>query len=681
MKTAASILALLVTVTRFVTAAPATVPADADTTLREDVPNANLGAGTSLQAGRIDTTGNRARALLSFNVAAVVPPGATITRARLALSAIDAPPLPQSAQAFEIRRVLRPWSEEAQAGAQGGTASTNDATWSHRFYPNTGWAGPGGAIGSDFAAATSGEFLVADAGRYTIDSTQQMVADVQTWLDNPERNYGWGLLGKVESVPQTLRTFAAREDSARAPALEIEFTVATPGNATTAEYDVVFNATWSSTSHPTDFPAGAHWSGLVGGSHDNRVEFWHPGRTSSTGIQNVAELGSKTALLSEVNTAIAAGTANRTLSGAGISGGAGTATLRFQIDRTHPLVTLVSMIAPSPDWFAGVRGLPLIENGRWVQSKTVALVPWDTGTDSGATFTSPDSVTTPRGVLTRIVTPPLATNGVAPPMGTFTFTLVRTIPGPTYGNISTRLPVGTGENVGIGGFIVSGPSPKKVIIRAIGPTLPVPGALADPVLELHKPDGSVLSNDDWRKTQQDEIIASGIPPANNLESAIVATLDAGAYTEIVRGKDGGTGIGLVEVYDLDPTADSKLANISTRGFVGAGENVMIGGTIVVGSSPATTLVRAIGASLTKASIVDALPDPILELHDGQGTLIASNDNWKDSQQADITPTSLTPSDDRESAILRSLAPGAYTAIVRGKNGLTGIALVEAYQLQ
>ena len=147
-------------------------------------------------------------------------------------------------------------------------------------------------------------------------------------------------------------------------------------------------------------------------------------------MQLMAELGGKTTLLAEVNAALAAGTANRTLSGNGISGGAGTTTLRFQIDRTHPLVTLVTMIAPSPDWFAGVRGLPLIENGQWVQSKTVALFPWDTGTDSGATFASANFVSNPRGVITRIVTPPLGTNGYAPPMGTFTFTLVRIVPAP-----------------------------------------------------------------------------------------------------------------------------------------------------------------------------------------------------------------------------------------------------------
>lgn len=506
-----------------------------------------------------------------------------------------------------------------------------------------------------------------------------MVADVQAWLDTPERNYGWALLSKDESATQIARTFAAREASAGTPSLEIEFTLAKP--EARAEYDVVFKATWSATTHPTDFPAGAHWSGLVGGLHDNRVEFWRPARSSSVGIQNVAEFGSKTALLDEVNRAIASGTANRTLSGAGISGGSGTSSLRFQIDRTHPLVTLVTMVAPSPDWFAGVRGLPLIENGQWVQSKTVSLIPWDAGSDSGATFASPDFVTNPRGVVTSIVTPPLATNGSAPPMGTFTFTLVRIVPAPKFANVSTRLSVGTGDNVPIGGFIVTGTAPKKVIVRALGPSLPVAGAVADPVLELHRADGSVVSNDNWRRDQQDEIIATTIPPANDLESAIVATLDPGAYTAVVRGKGDGTGIGLVEAYDLDQAVDSELANISTRGFVGAGDNVMIGGTIIAGSYPATTLLRAIGPSLTNTGVTNALQDPALELHDGQGNLIATNDNWKDSQQADITATTIPPADDRESAILQSLAPGHYTAIVRGKSNSTGVALVEAYQLR
>jgi hypothetical protein len=252
----------------------------------------------------------------------------------------------------------------------------------------------------------------------------------------------------------------------------------------------------------------------------------------------------------------------------------------------------------------------------------------------------------------------------------------------TLGNISTRLRVETGNNVLIGGFIVTGTQPKKVIVRAIGPSLSslFTGVLADPVLELHGPGGfSTITNDDWRSTQQAEIIATGIPPTNDLESAIVATLPANnaAYTAIVRGLNNGTGIGVVEAYDLDRAVDSKLANISTRGLVQTGNNVMIGGMIVQGQNSLRVIVRAIGPSLPLAG---ALGDPTLELHDGNGALIAANDNWRSDQEAEIIATTIPPSNDLESAIVRNLAPGNYTAIVRGVNNTIGVALVEAYNL-
>jgi hypothetical protein len=253
-------------------------------------------------------------------------------------------------------------------------------------------------------------------------------------------------------------------------------------------------------------------------------------------------------------------------------------------------------------------------------------------------------------------------------------------------NISTRLNVQTGDNVLIGGFIVTGADPKKVIVRAIGPSLGmagVSGALADPTLELHEPDGTVVTNDNWKDTQEAEIVATTIPPTNDLESAMVATLAPGAYTAIVSGKNGGTGVGLVETYDLDQAAASQLANISTRGFVETGDNVMIGGFIVGGGGGgnATVIVRAIGPSLGTAGVSGALADPTLELHDSNGAIIASNDNWKDTQEAEIEAAQLAPADDRESAIEATLAPGAYTAIVRGKDNGTGVGLVEAYNLQ
>jgi hypothetical protein len=255
-------------------------------------------------------------------------------------------------------------------------------------------------------------------------------------------------------------------------------------------------------------------------------------------------------------------------------------------------------------------------------------------------------------------------------------------------NISTRMNVGTDENVLIGGFIVIGTDPKKVIIRAIGPSLAdmdVPDALADPILELHMSDGSVVTNDNWRDSQEQEIIDSTVPPSNNLESALVATLPSSVtgigYTAIVRGKNNGTGVGLVEVYDLDQAANSQLANISTRGFVDTGDNVMIGGFIVGGASSTTVLVRALGPSLVDDGVANPLLDPTLELHDFNGAQIAFDDNWKDSQQAEIEATTIPPTDDHEAAILSDLNPGAYTAIVRGKNNTTGVGLMEVYNLQ
>ena len=222
-----------------------------------------------------------------------------------------------------------------------------------------------------------------------------------------------------------------------------------------------------------------------------------------------------------------------------------------------------------------------------------------------------------------------------------------------------------------------------MIVRAIGPSLGaagVSGALADTVLELHEPNGTVITNDNWRDTQEAEIIATTVPPSNDLESAIVATLEPGNYTAIVSGKNGGTGIALVEAYDLDSTVDSQSANISTRGFVETGNNVMIGGLIVGGNTGAVAL-RAIGPSLTGSGVTDALADPFLELHDNNGHLVASNDNWGDSADKQVfIDNGIAPTNDKESIILGVLAPGGYTAIVSGVSGGTGVGLVEAYNL-
>ncbi len=246
------------------------------------------------------------------------------------------------------------------------------------------------------------------------------------------------------------------------------------------------------------------------------------------------------------------------------------------------------------------------------------------------------------------------------------------------GNISTRGLVGTGDNVLIGGFIITGTQSKEVIVRAIGPSLPLSGALANPYLELHDSTGALIaSNDNWRSTQEAAIIATGIPPSNDNESAIVMTLTPAAYTAIVSGVNNTTGLALVEVYDLNTAAASKLANISTRGLVQTDNNVLIGGFIVLGSDPANVILRALGPSLPLSG---TLTNPTLELYDANGNSLAYNDDWKSTQETQIEATGLAPTQDAESAILSTLAPAAYTAIVRGASGTTGLALVEVYQL-
>jgi hypothetical protein len=261
-------------------------------------------------------------------------------------------------------------------------------------------------------------------------------------------------------------------------------------------------------------------------------------------------------------------------------------------------------------------------------------------------------------------------------------------PSPTMAqplNISVRTAVGTRDQVLIGGFVIDGTAPKRLILRAIGPSLTAAGIsnpLSDPFMELHGSDGSLMTtNDNWKDTDKLDIEATGLAPSSDLEPAIVITLDPGNYTVVVRGKDGVTGVGMVEIYEVGQAIDSQLANISTRGFVGTGTDVMIGGFILGGGAKdVSVVVRALGPSLTPFGVTGALADPTLELHDENGAVIQSNDNWKDTQQTEIEATGLQPTNDMESAIFQTLAPGAYTAIVSGSGGLTGVALVEVYRL-
>jgi hypothetical protein len=257
-------------------------------------------------------------------------------------------------------------------------------------------------------------------------------------------------------------------------------------------------------------------------------------------------------------------------------------------------------------------------------------------------------------------------------------------------NISTRALVKKGDEVLIGGFIVTGSVSKPVLVRAIGPSLqsngqPLPGRLNDPTLELHGPNGAIIdTNDNWQDQQKAEIEATGVAPTNNRESAILRSLKPGRYTVVMAGKNGGTGIGLVEAYDLAPTAQSKLANISSRGFVGLNDNVMIGGFFAgPGDAAATNIVvRALGPSLAAAGVHNALQDPSLELHDQNGATVATNDNWEtDSNSAKVTSEGLAPTDPRESALYTSVRATNYTAVVRGKDGDTGVGIVEVYDVK
>jgi hypothetical protein len=249
--------------------------------------------------------------------------------------------------------------------------------------------------------------------------------------------------------------------------------------------------------------------------------------------------------------------------------------------------------------------------------------------------------------------------------------------------------VQTGENVGIGGFIITGFAPKHVLVRAIGPSLAqsgVPDAMADPVVELHGPGAFVtLINDNWRddSVQEAAIIATGIPPTNNLESAIDTTLNPGAYTAIIKGKNNSSGVALVEVYDLSEAVPAKMVNMSTRAFVSTGDNVVIAGFQLGGHSGNDQVVlRGIGPSLSALGVANALADPMLELRDSDGALLASNNNWQDNpaQAAQLTAMGLAPANALESAIATTLQPGSYTAIVSGVNNSSGVGLVEVYDL-
>jgi hypothetical protein len=258
--------------------------------------------------------------------------------------------------------------------------------------------------------------------------------------------------------------------------------------------------------------------------------------------------------------------------------------------------------------------------------------------------------------------------------------------GPQVQNLSTRGTVSIGDNVLIGGFIVTGTEPKTIVLRALGPSLSrfgVSRALRDPVLSVHNSSRTLIAtNDNWEDDPAHlEITANGLAPGNLLESATLQTLTPGAYTVIVRGKDPTAGTGLVELYDLSPRSNSKLVNMSTRGSVGTVDNVLISGFIVADVGSATVIVRALGPSLASSGVSGALSDPTLTIYDSTGSAIATNDNWQDNPNAiDIQRNRLAPPNPSEAALVLRLPAGAYTAIVRGADGDTGVALAEVYTL-
>ena len=330
---------------------------------------------------------------------------------------------------------------------------------------------------------------------------------------------------------------------------------------------------------------------------------------------------------------------------------------------------------------------------------TATVAPTSTPTATPNPTASPTVTATPTSTATPSATPnPTATATPAPtatptPAATSTPTATPTPTPPatpgSLGNISTRVRVLSGDNALIGGFIVTGTATKRVIIRAIGPTLAdfgVAGVLQDPTLELYQGSTLLTSNDNWRMSpHQAEIQSSGFAPGQDSESAIIATLTPNqGYTAIVRGKDGTTGVGIVEAFDLEQGSGSKLGNISTRGFVDVDDNVMIAGLIVSPSNGTSTkaLVRALGPTLGDFGVPNALMNPTVDLVNASGTVIRSNNDWNDDaeQRALIEGAGLAPNHDEEAALVETVVPGAYTAIVRGSNRTTGVGLVEAYNI-
>ena len=312
--------------------------------------------------------------------------------------------------------------------------------------------------------------------------------------------------------------------------------------------------------------------------------------------------------------------------------------------------------------------------------------PSATATATASPTATASATASPSATATATASPsatPTAT-ATATPTGTPTATPTATPANVQLVNLAGRVFSQTGDKVGIAGFIISGSGTKRIMARAIGPSLNVNGKLQDPYLEIHDSNGSApLTNDNWRSAQEAEILQTGLAPTNDKESAIVKRLPAGNYTAIIRGADNSPGIGVVELYDLSTSDPGELGNLSVRASAETGDNVLFDGLILQGGTNKRVLFRALGPSVkvNGNTVPGVLQDPVMELHDGNGALMTTNDDWPDAPNAaDIQATGLAPPDNHESAILTTLPAGNYTTIVRGKNGATGIALAEAYKL-
>jgi len=470
---------LLCMATENATAATVSISASTDASLFERNPNNNFGGNADFPVGTT-RNGERSRGLVEFRPELGIPAGATILSATLHINVNKAPTIPASST-YEIRKVLMDWEEGNKTGLTGQAATDNEVTWNHRITPLTGWSSAGSIVGIDFSATASSTLSMGVLGPQSFVSTPQTVADVQAWLDEPSSNHGWVIMTRSEGTASTARRITSSEAASQGPILEIEYSLpleitsssivdqdilitwsegAPPyqlqrteslaplawmneGTTTTdtsarvplgtghqffrvvedfeASYTLTFQSAWSPSTHPDQYPGGAHWSGLVGGLHNGNVTFWKVGELASTGVKNVAEVGSKTAMLSEVNAAITAGTAGSTLSGSGNSG-TGSVQLTFTANRAFPLATVITMIAPSPDWFAGVSGLELIdENGQWKDEVVVSLDLFDSGTDDGTTYTSANSVSSPPVQIFQRTGFPALVDSELVSFGSFTF--------------------------------------------------------------------------------------------------------------------------------------------------------------------------------------------------------------------------------------------------------------------